>query len=103
MNLFILSLIPKKIAEYMMDKHISKILLEAVQMLCSAKRILDPEDPINEKIYKYRPEISTRTYLFNRNQLIIEQLDKLTKSDIQKFAMCIFDETNLNIVIINGN
>jgi len=52
MNLFILSLIPKEIAEYMMDKHVSKILLEAVQMLCSAKRILDPEDSINENLYK---------------------------------------------------
>ena len=52
MNLFILSLIQKEIAEYMMDKHVSKILLEAVQMLCSAKRILDPEDPINDKLYK---------------------------------------------------
>ena len=44
MNLFILSLIQREIAEYMMDKHVSKILLEAVQMLCSAKRLLDPED-----------------------------------------------------------
>ena len=52
MNLFILSLDPKKIAEYMMDKHVSKILLEAVQMLCSAKRILDPDDEINDQIYK---------------------------------------------------
>jgi hypothetical protein len=52
MNLFILSLIQKEIAQYMMDKHISKILLEAVQMLCSAKRILDPDDEINEKLYK---------------------------------------------------
>jgi len=52
MNLFILSLIQKEIAEYMMDKHVSKILLEAVQMLCSAKRVLDPDDPINEKLYK---------------------------------------------------
>ena len=52
MNLFILSLIHCEIAMFMMDKHVSKILLEAVQMLCSAKRILDPEDPINEKIYK---------------------------------------------------
>ena len=52
MNLFILSLIQKEIAEYMMDKHISKILLEAVQMLCSAKRILDPDDESNERIYK---------------------------------------------------
>jgi hypothetical protein len=52
MNLFILSLIQKEIAEYMMDKHVSKILLEAVQMLCSAKRILEPDDKINEKLYK---------------------------------------------------
>ena len=52
MNLFILSRNKRKIAEYMMDKHIAKILLEAVQMLCSAKRILDPEDKINDKLYK---------------------------------------------------
>jgi hypothetical protein len=52
MNLFILSLIQKEIAKYMMDKHVSKILLEAVQMLCSAKRILDPDDEINDRIYK---------------------------------------------------
>ena len=53
MNLFILSLIQREIAQYMMDKHVSKILLEAVQMLCSAKRILDPDDTvINDRIYK---------------------------------------------------
>ena len=53
MNIFILSLIQKEIAQYMMDKHVSKILLEAVQMLCSAKRILDPEDEeSNNTIYK---------------------------------------------------
>ena len=53
MNLFILSLIQKEIAESMMDKHVNKILLEAVQMLCSARRILEPDDDvINERIYK---------------------------------------------------
>ena len=52
MNLFILSLIQKEIAQFMMDKHVSKILLEAVQMLCSAKRILDPQDEANDKLYK---------------------------------------------------
>ena len=36
-----------------MDKHVSKILLEAVQMLCSARRIVEPDDDvINERIYK---------------------------------------------------
>jgi len=53
MNLFILSLIQREIAEYMMDKHVSKILLEAAQMLCSAKRILDPDDEdVNKNLYK---------------------------------------------------
>ena len=52
MNLFILSIIQKQIAEYMMDKHVSKILLEAVQMLCSAKRILEPDDENNNHLYK---------------------------------------------------
>jgi hypothetical protein len=42
MNLFILSLIPKECAEYMFDKHIVKIILEAVQMLCTAKQLLNP-------------------------------------------------------------
>ena len=51
MNLFILSLLQKEIAQFMMDKHVSKILLEAVQMLCSAKRILDPDDN-HECLYK---------------------------------------------------
>jgi hypothetical protein len=40
MNLFILSLDPTRIAEYMMDKHIAKIILEAVQMLCTTQRLL---------------------------------------------------------------
>ena len=52
MNLFILSLIQKEIAQAMMDKHVSKILLEAVQMLCSCKRVLDPDDAVNDQIYK---------------------------------------------------
>ena len=52
MNLFILSLSQKQIAEYMFDKHIVKIILEAVQMLCTAKLLLDPDDPENDNLYK---------------------------------------------------
>lgn len=51
MNLFILSLLQWEIAQSMMDKHVSKILLEAVQMLCTAKRVLDPDDNI-DGLYK---------------------------------------------------
>ena len=54
MNLFILSLFPEEVAKFMMDKHIVKIILEAVQMLCSARRVLLPADDetINAPLYK---------------------------------------------------
>ncbi len=44
MNLFILSLNFAQCAEWMFDKHISKIILEAAQMLSTAKRVLDPDN-----------------------------------------------------------
>jgi len=50
MNLFILSLVHKEIAEAMIDKHVSKILLEAVQMLCGALHVLEPG--VHENIYR---------------------------------------------------
>jgi hypothetical protein len=54
MNLFILSLDPEKIAKYMMDKHIAKIILEAVQMLCTTQRLLvgDQPDKCGPCVYK---------------------------------------------------
>jgi hypothetical protein len=54
MNLFILSKDPAKAAEQMMDKHVNKILLEAVQMLCTAVRILNPDLPesVANSLYK---------------------------------------------------
>jgi len=52
MNLFILALSQKQTAEWMFDSHIVKIILEAVQVLCTAKLLIDPDDPENEKLYK---------------------------------------------------
>ena len=55
MNLFILSLCFRECAEALFDKHVSKIILEAVQMLCTAKRIIDnvqPESEEDEFLYK---------------------------------------------------
>ena len=54
MNLFILSLCFRECAESMFDKHVHKIILEAVQMLCTAKHLIDPDDPSlsNFPIYK---------------------------------------------------
>lgn len=55
MNLFIISRCIKECAEAMFDKHISKIILEAVQMLCAAKILLsDNVDIENCPIKLYR-------------------------------------------------
>jgi len=54
MNLFILSLIHKECAEMMMDKHISKMIIEAVQMLSTAKRMLDADGVISEELDLYK-------------------------------------------------
>lgn len=52
MNLFILDLNPDKIAEYMFDKHLVKIILEAVQMLSTASRVLQPHHEHSPNVYK---------------------------------------------------
>lgn len=54
MNLFILSLNTQKCAEYMFDKHISKIIIEAVQMLCTAIQLIDPDNPIKQRVLLYK-------------------------------------------------
>ena len=50
MNLFILSLNFQECAECMFDKHVSKIILEAVQMLCTTIQIIDPDNEIQNEI-----------------------------------------------------
>lgn len=54
MNLFILSLNLQECVEFMFDKHIAKIILEAIQMLCTTVRILDPDSKVHTKVKLYR-------------------------------------------------
>lgn len=41
MNIFYLSSDPKQAAEYHLDKHVVKMIIESAQLLCTAHRILD--------------------------------------------------------------
>jgi hypothetical protein len=54
MNLFILSLNIRECAEFMFDKHVIKIILEAVQMLCTTIQIVDPESEIYQQVKVYK-------------------------------------------------
>ena len=54
MNLFILSRNVKECAKFMFDKHIVKIILEAVQMLCTTIHVIDPENIVHTQIKLYK-------------------------------------------------
>jgi hypothetical protein len=54
MNLFILSLNVQTCVEWMFDKHVVKILLEAIQMLCTTMRVIDPDSEIHSKVKLYK-------------------------------------------------
>ena len=55
MNLFILHLSPRLAALYYFDSHVIKIILEAVQLLFTAKLILDPQYDYSDAPKRYKP------------------------------------------------
>ena len=46
------------------------------------KLISEKESNTNELLARYLPEITTRQYLFNRRELLLEQIASITKKDI---------------------
>ena len=67
------------------------------------KELDEPDYSLEDKLSRYRPEISTRKYMFNRNQLIKEQLNKLTKQDLLNFSRKVLNESNRRTFIVQGN
>ena len=51
MNIFILSLDPRECAEWHVDRHVVKMILEYCQLLCTAHRVLDPYGS-HDSLYK---------------------------------------------------
>ena len=44
MNIFVLDLDVKKCAEYHVDKHVVKMILESAQLLCGVHHIVSPDN-----------------------------------------------------------
>ena len=58
MNIFALSKCPRKAAQYLIDKHVVKMILESVQMLCTAFVLVAPPEALAElekKVKLYKP------------------------------------------------
>ena len=67
------------------------------------QELIEKDSSLEEKINRYKPEIALRTYLFNRNILVRDQVDKITKTSIKEFVDKLFQHSNRKVVIINGN
>jgi len=96
--------IEEKIEEY--NKTIRKQIQEVdfEKFVATLKNELEePEYSLEEKIDKYLPEISFREYLFNRDELLLAQLEKITRQDLLGFVDRNINELNRKRFIIRGN
>ena len=96
--------IEDKIEEF--NKKINKQIADAdfEKFVSTLKnQLLEPEYSLEEKIAKYLPEISLRQYLFNRNELLLDQLNKVTQQDLLEFVNKFINSKNRKRFIIKGN
>jgi len=88
------------------NKNITKILESADfdKFMETLKAQLKESDySLDEKFLRYYPEISLRQYLFNRNDILLENLDKVTKEDLIKFVKKFINSENKIKIIVSGN
>ena len=67
------------------------------------KLISEKESNTNELLAKYLPEIISRQYLFNRRELLLEQLDNISRKDIINYfknLICSIKKSLLSIVVL---
>jgi insulysin len=67
------------------------------------KEIDEPDTTIYSKYDRYLSEISIRQYLFNRHQLILEQIDKVSQAELIKYVEKYINPKNRIRILINGN
>lgn len=53
-----------------------------------------PDNSLNEKFARYKPEISLRYYLFNRREILLDKLSQITKNDLIDFVKNIINDKN---------
>jgi insulysin len=82
-----ISVIQDKISEF--NESIEQIITNTdfKQFIKSLKRQLKEKDcDMNSMYMRYLPEISMRQYLFNRNEILLEHINRVSKIDLLAFA-----------------
>lgn len=99
-----IEIIENKIKEF--NNNIKKLLSESdfnkfVETL--KNQLIEPDYSLDEKFARYQPEIALRSYLFNRNQILLEQLNKIKLEDLIDFSDRYIDNKNLIKIIVKGH
>lgn len=66
-------------------------------------QLIENDYSMIEKIFKYLPEIILQQYLFNKNDILIQQLKKVTHKNLIIFVNNIINNHNIIKLIIIGN
>ena len=64
-------------------------------------KLSEPDYNMTERINRYVPEILNREYMFNRNELLLKELDRITVDMVIKFAND--NMNNMSKIIIKRN
>jgi hypothetical protein len=92
MNLFILSLIQKEVAEYMMDKHISKIILDVGTYVIKAILVVTNSNYISE------------TYMIENTLTIVKNIPSITWANPRDIVVgTALSSTQLNAIVSVSN
>lgn len=103
MNIFVLDKNPYKAAEYMCDKHISKMLIESAQLMCTAFE--NGVAPYKRTHYNHPCAVWTRASRANYVWLFLHavELNRQYKKRYNKnvnhksFEVCVWCVNNINI------
>ena len=98
------SIIEEKINHF--NENIIKIINKAnfEEFIKTLKKELEEADySLSEQYNRYQPEISSRQFIFNRNKLLVKQVDKVDKKELIKFVKKNINNQNKKTIIINGH
>lgn len=99
-----IDLVESKIESF--NKNLVKIIESAdfVKFISTQESQLKELDySLDEKFMRYYPEITLKQYLFNRNDILLNQLSNITKNNLIKFVKKFINNKNRIKIIINGN
>lgn len=93
-----------KISEF--NSMISNIIKKAklnVFIETLKSKLLKPDYNMDEKYHKYLAEISSREYMFNRNEILAKELKNINLNKMINFTEKYINKDNMKHVIVKGN